>query len=259
MAKRVHLAERGGRGASPCPGTARSVCIQWLHSRGPRPFLRLWHYGAMRLPTWNGSDTRNLTSIGLIVALAACAPLASLPPQKAGYTEQPPNLGPIGARNDSDLRLVLWHSPALGIKSLVKVHSTDGMRTLEVRRTLGAGFARYWTVRFVGDDIKVVDETIAGLLQAGTNVAACPRRRGRDGVIWAAMTLPDRKEFSLDFQHDGGGVDCDDFERFAVRLMHFGLLRCTTRACLRPRESSTSQFECMPGSSGDECRELQHP
>ncbi len=212
----------------------------------------------MRLATWDVFRAFGVVGVGLAAALAACGPPASRPPQNASQPERQLGSDSKSANDSSGLRLVLWHSPALGIKSLVKVRSTDDTRTLEVHRTLGASFVRDWTVRFVGDDVTVVDEAVAGLIHAGGHIAACQRRHGRDGIVWAAMTFPDRKEFSLDFRHDGGGGDCDDFERFADRLMELGKLRCTARACLRPQESSASQFECAPGSRGDECRDIQN-
>jgi hypothetical protein len=241
-------------GADVFTGTARGASG---HSSDPHLVLELWQDGAMRLASWSALHASGVASAGLAVALAACGPPASRPPQKASHVEQWPRSGSKNTGDDPDLRLVLWHSPALGIKSLVKVRSTDGTRTLEVHRTLGASFVRYWTVRFIGDDVTVVDDAVAGRAHAGAHVAVCPRRHGRDGVVWAAMTFPDRKEFSLDFRHDGGGVDCDEFERFADRLMQLGRLRCTVRACLRPQENSAGQFECVPGSRGNECREIQ--
>jgi len=192
-----------------------------------------------------------------MVALAACTSSVSGVPIGVPQGELASSLGRTEPSDDSDTRLVLWHSPAIGVKSLVKVRSTDDGRILEVHRSLGAGFVGYWTVRFVGGEVKSVDDVLAGLARASQNIGTCPRRRGRDGVIWVVVAFPDRREFSLDFQHEGGGPACDDFERIANGLMHLARLRCSARACLRPAEESANRFECLPDRRGDECRQVQ--
>lgn len=157
----------------------------------------------------------------------------------------------------SDVQLILLHFPAIGVHSLVKVHRTDDARVLEVERSLWPGYAAYWRVRFNGSGVSDVERAVAGLIEAGKSVASCPRTAGRDGIVWAMMTPPDRRHYALEFEHSGGGVACDDFERFANRLMQLAHLKCTRDACFRPKEEASRKFECISGPRGNPCREEQ--
>lgn len=228
------------------------------HWANPPSTFPLWHDVPMRSRCSRGSfGSRVMGAVGCMGVLAACSPSVKGVPSGANQGELAANPDRTELHDDANTQLILWHSPAIGVKSLVKVRSVAGGRVLEVHRSLGPGFVGYWTVRFVGEEVKQLDHVVAGLVRASRSIATCPRRHGRDGVVWVVKSFPDQAESSLDFQHLSGGPECDAFGQFATGLMHLARLRCSARACLRPAEESANRFECLPDRRGDNCREAQ--
>lgn len=194
----------------------------------------------------------------LVVTLASCRTGEAMMPASSANPSGP-HAGSSRPATTVAPRFVLWHAPARGIKSLVAVYVLQDSRLLEVHRTLGASFLTTWKRRLVGEDVERVDDILDGMIRAGSALQTCPKRHGRDGVVWAAMTLPGREEYTLDFHHQYGARVCDEFENYAVELMQLVSLKCHSIACLRPDEELTGTFECAVGRAGDSCREKRVP
>jgi hypothetical protein len=206
-----------------------------------------------RLYRFRRSQITMLFSLGLVNA--ACHPhQVEAPAHSADAKPLSASPAPHTTIKKS-ARFVLWHAPALGIKTALVVHVDEQSRALEVLRTVSPGYLRKWRVRLGDDDARLVDELVAAIIRAGSTIASCPRRHARDDIVWSAMTLPGREEFALDFHHEGGPAVCDDFEHYSNELMRLAKLKCVASVCLRPEEALTGTLECVAGPTGDVCRE----
>jgi hypothetical protein len=150
---------------------------------------------------------------------------------------------------------VLFHHPANGIKSFVEVYAEADARLLRITRTVSEGTAAGWTVRYRGDRARGVDLLVDELGASSDVAASCPRRHGRDGILWGVKFPSRGVEYAFDFRIEEGGPGCARLEAAATELMKLANLECASSACLRPEEQASGYLTCAAGEAGRGCRE----